>query len=431
MSKYLLSFFMFCLIANSYAFAAPIKSTSSISISIDAFLREKIEFFGIQALKPLPKNPNTAQLELGRRLFMETELSGNRNISCMTCHHPRAGTSDLLPLSRTHDNAGILRRNSQSLFNLGHHSFMFWDGRVHFDSKTNIFTTPEKNLPSSITNVLTSALSAQAMFPMVSREEMRGAPGENEIADAKTNLEAWEKIVTRLLSQTSQNPRHKSYPDLFKQAYPQVQLEKINIAHVAEAIGAFEKEQFQSLGSPFFRYLNGETSALSDKQKRGFVVFVDSGKCIACHQGGELGNNSFFTSVGVPQWGADPVAPDKGRGEIGGETFRNYFFRTPSLLNAAYTAPYMHNGAFLTLRDVINHYSNIRTSLEKYEIPPETYSSMPVAVSVMRDPLELQKLWSSIQAPFLRQGLMLSEGDKDDLEAFLTEALSDPQWKNQ
>ncbi|MFA6238404.1 MAG: cytochrome c peroxidase [Bacteriovorax sp.] len=403
-------------------------SSSYALTDIDQYLREKIDFFQIKAIAPMPKNPNTAQVELGKRLFMETEISGNRNVSCMSCHHPKAGTSDFLPLSRTEDGNGVLRRNSQSIFNLANHSFMFWDGRVHFDKSTGVFTTPEKNLPASITSVLTSALSAQALFPMVSMEEMKGKAGDNEIADAKNNLEAWDKIVLRLKNLTNENPARLTYTELFRQAYPETQIDKINIGHLAEAIGAFEKEQFQSTGSPFFRYLNGDLNALSDKQKRGFAVFVDAGKCIACHQGGELGNNSFFASVGVPQWGAVPLSADKGRAEVTGESFKKYFFRTPSLLNIAKTAPYMHNGAFQTLREVINHYSNIRESLNNYQISEIRRKTMPVEVGVLNDQQHLNEVWNSIEAPFLKHGLMLSEMQKDDLEAFLSKGLSDPNW---
>lgn len=339
-----------------------------------------------------------------------------------------AGTSDALPLSRTEDSLGILRRNSQTLFNLSEHSNMFWDGRVHYDKNSNIFTTPEKNLPKAITEVLTSALSAQAIFPIVSKEEMKGARGENEIADAKNNLEAWSRVVDRLIKEESTNPRHKTYAELFKQSYPQTKIEDINIGHVGEAIGAFEKEQFQSYGAPYFRYLEGDVSALTEQEKRGFAVFVDRGKCIACHQGAELGNNTFFTSVATPQWGALPLKADHGRAEVINQTDRNYFFRTPSLVNVALSAPYMHNGAFVNLREVINHYSNIRNSLKNYTIPKSVELSMPVPVGVINDPLALNEIWNSIQAPFLRQGLNLSESEINDLEAFLTNALTDPKW---
>ncbi|MDO9183878.1 MAG: cytochrome c peroxidase, partial [Bacteriovorax sp.] len=389
---------------------------------------QKIKFFKIIPLQPVSKNPNRAQYELGKRLFMETELSGNRNISCLTCHNPLLGTSDNSPLSRTEDGQGILRRNSQSLFNLANHSFMFWDGRVHYDSYNKIFTTPGPNLPVSIASVMTSALSAQALFPLINHDEMSGKIGENEIADAQNNIDAWSLIVTRLKKLESPNRRFKSYLQLFAEAYPQTTIEQINIGHVAEAIGAFEKEKFQSTGSPFYRYLNGEQDALSSQQKRGFKIFVDEGKCIACHQGGELGNNTFFASVGIPQWGQDPVLADAGRGEVNHEEFRKYFFKTPSLLNIGLTAPYMHNGAFINLREVINHYSNIKSSLYNYQIPLERKKSMPVAVEVLKNPAELEAIWKSIAAPFLKTGLLLSESDKDDLEVFLKEALTDPLW---
>jgi len=233
-------------------------------------------------------------------------------------------------------------------------------------------------------------------------------------------LEAWDNILLRL----------KNYSSLFREAYPKVPIEKINIGHVAEAIASFEKEQFQSVGSPFNNYLAGNNNALTEKQKRGFSIFVDQGQCIACHRGSELGNNTFFASVGVPQWGAQPVTPDKGRGEVVNQMFNDYLFRTPSLLNVGLTAPYMHNGAFASLRDVINHYSNIRSSLFDYQIPEGRAESMPVAVEVQKDPARLNEVWKSIQAPFLRRGLNLSESEKDELEAFLSQALTDPLWVN-
>lgn len=403
-------------------------SVESSAATMDEYLRQKIVFFGLTTISPLPKNPNTAQVDLGRRLFMDVNLSGNKNISCKTCHNPMAGTSDALPLSRTEDSKGILRRNSQTLFNLSEHSFMFWDGRVHYDKNSKTLTTPEKNLPKAIADVMTSALSAQAIFPIVSKEEMKGARGENEIADAKNNIEAWSRVVDRLIKEESTNPRHKSYAELFKQSYPQTKIEDINIGHVGEAIGAFEKEQFQSYGAPYFRYIEGDLTALTEQEKRGFAVFVDRGKCIACHQGAELGNNTFFTSVATPQWGATPLKVDYGRAEVSNEDFRKYFFRTPSLINVALSAPYMHNGAFVNLREVINHYSNVRNSLKNYTIPKNVELSMPVPVGVINGPLELNEIWNSIQAPFLRQGLNLSESEIADLEAFLTNALTDPKW---
>ena len=89
----------------------------------------------------------------------------------------------------------------------------------------------------------------------------------------------------------------------------------------------------------------------------------------------------------------------------------------------------MHNGAFVNLKEVINHYNNIQSSLKTYEIPDVHRDVIPVAVAVEKNPGKLQNIWNSVQVPFLRQGLNLSESDKDDLEAFLSEALTDPKWK--
>jgi len=395
---------------------------------IDVVLKQKLDFFRVFPIESMPPQENRAQIELGRRLFMEPALSGNRNISCMTCHHPMKGLSDGLPLSQTEDRKGILKRNSQAIFNLGRpgHPFMFWDGRVHFDQSTKTFTTPDKNLNSEITSVLTSALSAQALFPMVSTEEMKGKPGENEIADSSSNALAWEKIVDRLKKEKIEG-RGKSYSELFAAAYPDTPVQKIHIGHVAEAIGRFESEQFQSTGSPFNQYLRGKKEAMTLQQKKGLMVFMDRG-CIACHQGSELGLNTFFASVGVPQWGTKPMQKDLGRGEINNETFRTMFFRTPSLLNIGLTAPYMHNGAFTSLREVINQYSNIKSSLDAFDLSASRRTALPVEVEVLNDSSSKTEIFRSVVAPFLRKGLNLSEAEKDDLEAFLKEGLTDPNW---
>ena len=293
-------------------------SAQAHATDLDQYLRSKIKFFDLTPVVEVPPNSNRSQVELGRRLFMETNLSGNRNISCLTCHDPRHGTSDGLPLSQNHNGKGILRRNSIALFNVGNkfHTFMFWDGRVHYDLDTKKFQTPEPNLASNITSVMTSALSAQALFPIVNNDEMRGAEGENEIANARTNAEAWDKILYRLKNEDSGSGRVKNYSQLFQESFPGTPIEKITIGHVGEAIASFEREAFQATGSPFNQYLKGDNNAMTEKQKRGFAVFMNS-NCIACHSGPELGNNTFFASVGVPQWGALPLAPDRGRGRGG------------------------------------------------------------------------------------------------------------------
>jgi len=214
---------------------------------VDIALHKQIRSHNLRPLSPIPKNPNRAQVELGKRLFSDTILSGNNRVSCQTCHTNEGATSDKLPLSRSEDGKGILRRNTPSLFNSGmaNKAFMFLDGRVHFDANKKVFTTPENSLngdnpkASDITSVMSSSLAAQALFPIVAHDEMLGRKGENEIADAKSNLEAWDKIVTRL--------KKSEYAKLFQQAYPNTPVERINIGHVGEAIAAFEREEFTAM----------------------------------------------------------------------------------------------------------------------------------------------------------------------------------------
>lgn len=404
--------------------------------SVDNYLHQRLAFFDVAKYESLPVNNDDdyrARLELGKKLFIETNISGNRNVSCLTCHNPMKGTSDGLALSQTEDGKGVLKRNSSSLYNVGDrfNTFMFWDGRVQYQPTRKIFTTPEPALNGvlpkapQITTVLKSALAAQAIFPLLSHEEMRGRKGTNEIADAKDNLEAWDVIIKRVTTESDSS----RYIALFNRAYPELggDVKKINIGHAGEAMATFMRDQFQSNTSPFHRYVAGDNSAMTAQQKRGLMVFMEEGKCIACHQGSLLGNNSFFASVGVPSFGAKPFAGDLGRAEANNENFRKFFFKTPSLINVALTAPYMHNGAFKTIREVLNHYNDIGTSLRSFDMSARL-TEFPVAVEQMNSPADLDNIFNSIQAGFLRGGLGLSQKSLDDLEVFLTEALTDPKW---
>ncbi|MFA6237725.1 MAG: cytochrome c peroxidase [Bacteriovorax sp.] len=395
---------------------------------IDHAIRQQIKIFNLHSIPILPKNPNRAQVELGRLLFSDTRLSGNNRVSCQTCHTVAGATSDSLPMSRSEDGKGILRRNTPNLFNVGakSRSFMFWDGRVHFDAKTKIFKTPESALngvnpkAAHISSVLTSALSAQALFPIVAENEMKGRKGENDIADAKDNLEAWDRVVRRL--------KIPQYNKLFQMAYPNVPEYQINIGHVAEAIGAFEREEFQAVSSPFQRYLRGDNDAMTHAQKRGFFLFMSTGKCIVCHNGGDLGNSTAFASAGTPQWSASPFKVDLGRAEVTGNTIQKFFFRIPSLINVAKTAPYMHNGAFQTLSEVIKHYDYVSKSINIFEISNERQRKIPVEIKVGKNPLLLDDIWLSTQTPItpeLRDRLFLTKIEMNYIELFLKEALTD------
>lgn len=402
---------------------------------LDRQLAQRIEYFRLKPFSGLGlalTDQLKAQAKLGQLFYMDPRMSGNQNMNCMICHHVMLGTSDRRPLSQTEDRMGVLKRNSPSLFNIGFRPhFMFWDGRVAYNPTTKVFTTPEPALngenptASHITKVLTSAASAQAIFPLITDNEMMGKPGQNEIANAPTNLEKWDLIVKRFL-----DPKDKDYNEIvfyFQKAYPGIKVEEINIGHFGEAMNTFMKLQFESKGSPFHRYLNGEKEALTAPQKRGLMLFTGKGLCINCHAGNLLENGRFFTSVGIPSYGEAPHTPDRGRGEVEGER-KNFMFRTPSLINVGLSAPYMHNGIFKTLRDVVNHYSDISVTVREFQVTPQMKVDYPVVIEANRGPAEIEALWSAVKASFLKPGIHFSEEEKDDLVDFLQNGLTDPRF---
>ncbi len=324
-------------------------------------------------LKPLsaPEARKHKLFLLGRDLFRERRISGNDNISCMECHHPRIGTADGIPLSlgegaigleigsrkRMQGQGRILARNTPALFNLHNVNVMFWDGRVEFNPETKKFITPVP-LNGEVARTLTSALAAQAIFPMVDHDEMRGLRGSNPIADAKNEEDAWEFIVDKIL-------KFPEYQKAFAEVFPG---QKINIGHFGEALAEFQGQAFFLAETPYDRYLKGNVEALTSKQKIGMEIFFDKAKCGVCHNGEYL--SSFeYKAVGSPQIGPGKEnGDDYGRHQWDNQEGFRYAFRVPPLRNVGLTAPYFHHGGMATLENVVEHYNDIKTSLSNYRI---------------------------------------------------------------
>lgn len=348
-----------------------ILSTNSYAISsIDDRLQDYIEEFNLVSLTP-PKARKSKLFNLGRNLFMDRRLSGNNNISCMECHHPRLGTADALPLGlgegasgfqfgnrqRLQGTGKVLARNTPALFNLHNVNVMFWDGRVEYFPETQSFFTPVP-LNKEISRTLKSALAAQAIFPMVDHAEMRGQPGSNPIADAKDEHEAWEMIVEKIL-------KIPGYQEAFAEVYPG---EKINIGHFGEALAEFQGQAFFLADTPYDRYLRGNIEALTPKQKLGMDVFFNKGKCGDCHHGEHL-SALDYDGVGAPQIGpGKDKGNDYGRYQWDGDEGSRFAFRVPPLRNVALTAPYFHDGSMVSLEEVVEHYDDIKASLEGFRI---------------------------------------------------------------
>ncbi|MGC1498151.1 MAG: cytochrome c peroxidase [Sulfitobacter sp.] len=392
---------------------------------------------------------STEQAALGQLLFYDKILSGNKNISCGTCHHPKFGTSDGLSLGigeggvglgkDRHGGAGHSRierrvpRNALALWNLGArdvHTLMH-DGRIsRADTYVNGFNTPaEEWLPAG----LNSLLAAQALFPLTSETEMAGGTGENEVAGAVYDRidKGWPIIAKRVRS-------IPEYGQHFVAAFDHINApEDVTIVDIANALAAFQTVEFQSFDSPFDHFLAGDDGALDARQKRGKALFFGTGKCAACHSG-PLFSDQKFHALGVPPFGPgrtrrfDLIARDVGRMGESDDLDDAYRFRTPMLRNVALSAPYGHNGAFATLPAMIRHHVDPAGSFDLWTpsdagLPVVSWLA-PVDFILLQDKAEIARQQRAI-TPI---GAILSEADIDDIAAFLNgltgTSLDDPRF---
>lgn len=386
------------------------------------------------------------RVELGRLLFFDKILSGNRNISCATCHHSLTGTTDLLSLPVGEGGRGLgpardtgagldriverVPRNSPAVFNLGARGInvLFHDGRVATDPLSpSGFASPAGDaLPPGFEHVL----EVQAMFPVTSATEMAGQPGENPVADAahEGNLAAvWHLLAVRLQA-------IPEYGRLFAQAFDDVQAPTdIRFEHAAKAIAAFEAVAWRFDQSPFDQWLRGDPRALSPAARRGAALFYGSAGCSRCHAGA-LQTDQKFYAIGMPQVGpgkgdnADGFsdgADDFGRERVTGNREDRYRFRTPTLRNVAMTGPWGHAGAFNTLEGVVRHHLDPQRSLAAWT-PAEAVlpyaDHLPTDDAVFRSPARTAAIAAANELLPDR----MSERNFADLMAFL-HALTDPR----
>lgn len=245
-------------------------------------------------------NPTTVEgVTLGRRLFNDPILSADSTIACASCHLAQFAFAD--PNAFSQGVAGHTKRHSMSLTNVGWAPSLFWDGRA----------------PS---------LEAQALEPVQDPVEM----GEN-----------WDHVVEKLR-------RHNEYPDLFTQAFGQ---RPISADLAVKAIAQFERTLI-SARSKLDLYLAGQTQ-LSPQEKMGLDLFnSETAECFHCHGTLLLTANTFHNN------GLDTEPTDMGRAEVTGSIYDAGKFKAPTLRNIEYTAPYMHDGRFATLEEVVEFYNS-------------------------------------------------------------------------
>lgn len=384
------------------------------------------------------------QVELGRMLFFDKILSGNRNISCATCHHPLTHSADGLSLSVGEGGQGLggarntgtgddaiherMPRSSPPLFNVGTHQWrvFFHDGRLVEDPvhPSGVQSPAGHDLPTGFE----SPLAAQAMFPVITTTEMAGRPGENPIADAAGAGRlagpdgVWEQLARRLRA-------IPEYVELFRSVYPDVDTaDDVTMVHAANAIAAFETVAFRSDDSPYDRYLNGQKHALTKSQRKGMRLFHGKAGCADCHSG-PLQTDFRFHAIAMPQIGPGKGAgfdgaDDPGRELVTEDPQDRHRFRTPSLRNVALTGPWGHAGAYDSLEAVVRHHLDPVGSLLAYDIDEAVLPSRPdldaIDRRVMDSPSRVQEIADHNEL----EPVQLSDRDVECLIEFL-HALTD------
>lgn len=375
--------------------------------------------------------PGATSVLLGRDLFFDPILSGNKNTACASCHIPSKGSSDAVALTLGEGASGLsaarrgdarrIARHTPALFNLGHREFttLMQDGRVAADGATRFGVT----LPDGafLERPVTSVLAAQALMPLVAVDEMAGQPGSNPIADAVSEGRitgmggAWHLIAQRIEAVPEYRRRFKWLIGAH---------EPLHATHIAQVLADFVAYEFRATDSPFDAFLNGDDEALDNTQLRGMSLFYGRAGCAACHSG-PLQTDHGFHAIGVPQIGPGKghgaAHADHGRSVITGNPEDRYRFRTPSLRNVALTAPYGHSGAIPTLEAMIRHHLDPMTALAEY-----VHTDPQIDEGAMRDFDEVLAIAAAID---LRPS-PLSEPDIAALLAFL-DALTDASFETE
>jgi cytochrome c peroxidase len=280
-------------------------------------------------------NPMTDEgIELGQHLFFDPILSADNTMSCSSCHFPSLSFTDGAATSIGIDGiSGV--RSSMSLANIGYvEKGVFWDGR-------------------------SSTLEDQALVPIEDPIELH---------------DTWENVESKLKA-------HPSYPEMFREAFGIEDRTEITKELAAKALAQFERTLISS-NSKYDKVIFQGLAAFTDSEDRGLRMYTDAqgglpdAECAHCHAL-HLGTSDDFFNNGLDSVGSLTEFMDLGFGGVTQDTFDNGKFRAPTLRNIALTAPYMHDGRFQTLEEVIDFYN---------ESPNHTNSSN---VDVNIRPLEL------------------------------------------
>jgi cytochrome c peroxidase len=258
-------------------------------------------------------------VQLGRRLFYDPILSADSTMSCSSCHLPAGNFTDNKALSVGID--GIAgKRSSMALLNIAYATNgLFWDGRA----------------PS---------LEAQALIPVEDPVELHTT---------------WPQVVEKL-------KKHPTYPILFRKAFGISNRSEITKELAAKAMAQFERILISSGTSKYDKFVEGDVDALDEEELDGFLMYFEEAwkyglslpdaQCFHCHGGITLTGNNYFNN-GLDSVGSLDEFKDWGRFNVTGNPSDKGKFRTPTLRNIALSGPYMHDGRFQTLEEVVENYA--------------------------------------------------------------------------
>ena len=376
------------------------------------------------------------EARLGQLLFYDPILSGNRNISCATCHHPRFGTSDGLSLGIGEGGVGLgpdrrpdptnmpeqrVPRNASSLFNLGAKEFtrLFDDGRIETDPRRpSGLRTP---LEDEMVKGFASVLSAQTMFPVLSPDEMAGHYQESDVSKAvREGLitgpgGAWDILSRRVAA-------IPEYRLMFAATYPEIAAGRpIAFTDISNAIAAFVAFEWRADNSPFDAMLRGGP-ALPTMAQAGMDLFYGEAGCATCHSG-KFQTDQDFHAMGEPQIGPGKAerfenhSRDMGRMRVTNRAEDAYAFRTPSLRNVTVTGPWGHSGAWSDLAAFLHHHADPSAGLGGYKRAQAILPEMPGVKSDWAI-LESAQETAAIELA-ARPGRALSDSEVAEIIAFL------------
>jgi len=401
-----------------------------MSTGLEAELRGVAAQHRLQPLQPqVLQDPE--QVRLGKALFFDKILSGNKDISCAGCHAPEHALTDHIPLSigtggkklgpaRTLG-AGreFIARHSPDLFNRGESEWttMMWDARIRQepDGRVRIPDVPEPIAG------LDGPLAGQVLHTLLNPAEMRGTPGDvtvlngtNELALLDDPYAIWNGVMKRVTDVPG-------YQRQLERAYPEVSGGQFTIQHLANAIAAFERVEFSFPHTPWDNWLAGDPYAISDQAKAGALLFYGKAQCSTCHSG-TLMTDQQLHNLAVPQLLPGIGGLDRGGAAISGDPSQAFAFRTPPLRQVADTAPYMHSGAYATLEEAVRHHFDPAGMLGSYAPNKLRADVQPL---VRRGEAVESALLATVD-PQILNGPELTEREFRQLLAFLM-ALSDPK----